>query len=90
MIRKHIWVSGVVQGVGYRFGARHEAERLGVTGWVRNLPDGRVEAICEGDAGDVEAFVRWCRAGPPGAVVREAVAKDETPAGDLGTFDIAR
>jgi acylphosphatase len=48
-VRKHLFISGIVQGVGFRYNARNEARRLGVTGWIRNLWDGRVEAVIEGD-----------------------------------------
>lgn len=64
-----IRVSGRVQGVFYRATAADEARRLGVTGWVRNLPDGSVEAEAGGDRASVEAFVAWCRRGPPYARV---------------------
>src|ERR1041385_5889444 len=63
--RLHVWVSGTVQGVFFRESARAEAERRGVAGWVRNLPDGRVEAVFEGPAVEAEAMVDWCRRGPP-------------------------
>ena len=69
MIRVHLVIKGEVQGVFYRASAREEALRLGLFGWVRNLPDGDVEAEVEGPDETVQDFVRWCRKGPPAAVV---------------------
>lgn len=83
-IRSHVWVSGLVQGVFFRESTRREAERLGVKGWVRNLPDGRVEAVFEGEAGPVAALVAWCRSGPPGARVEGLEERREAPADEAG------
>ena len=69
MARCHIFVSGRVQGVGYRYFARREAMKQGLTGWVRNLSDGRVEALLEGDEDAVAAMLHWCARGPAGAHV---------------------
>jgi acylphosphatase len=66
-------VSGRVQGVAFRWEAQREALKLGVTGWVRNEPDGAVAAHLEGDDQAVDAMVAWCRAGPPAARVRDVV-----------------
>ncbi len=63
-IRAHITVSGVVQGVGYRFFAQRVATQLGITGYVRNLPDGRVEVVAEGKQGAMNAFIEELRRGP--------------------------
>lgn len=71
-------ISGRVQGVSYRASTAHEARRLGLTGWVRNLPDGRVELEAEGMPDAVEALVRWCHEGPPAAKVTD-VGVDELP-----------
>ncbi|HIH43582.1 MAG TPA: acylphosphatase [Candidatus Methanoperedenaceae archaeon] len=68
-VRAHVLVSGRVQGVSYRSSTVDEARRLGIRGWVRNLPDGRVEAVFEGDKDAVEELVGWCRTGPPHARV---------------------
>ena len=70
-------VTGRVQGVGYRAHAQAEARRLGLRGWVRNLPDGRVEALADGDADAVEAFVAWCRHGPSHARVDGVEVSEE-------------
>lgn len=67
--RAHVLISGRVQGVSFRYYTVQEAETVGVNGWVRNLWDGRVEAIFEGQAEDVEHMVNWSRNGPPSALV---------------------
>ena len=69
MIARHVLVAGLVQGVSFRWNTVQEARRLGVTGWVRNLPDGRVEAHVQGDDEAVEALIGWMRRGPRGARV---------------------
>lgn len=88
--RRHVWVSGLVQGVYFRESTRREAEALGVAGWVRNLPDGRVEAVFEGPAGPVSAMVEWCRRGPPSAKVEQVDVKEEAAAGQLQGFQVVR
>ena len=70
--RVHLRVHGIVQGVSFRWSTEREARRLGLTGWVRNRPDGSVEAVAEGPEDALRALVAWCRRGPPGAEV-EAV-----------------
>jgi acylphosphatase len=83
-VRAHIFVTGRVQGVGYRLSTVREARRRGVNGWVRNLADGRVEAVFEGDRGGVEALVNWCRLGPPAAVVQDMDLQWSKPQGLRG------
>ncbi|MFD1589010.1 acylphosphatase [Halorientalis brevis] len=68
-VRAHVFVTGKVQGVYYRANTRDTAREHGVDGWVRNLDDGRVEAVFEGPADDVEALVEWCHEGSPRARV---------------------
>lgn len=70
-----ILVHGRVQGVFYRANARTTATRLGLRGWVRNVPDGTVEAVACGPVGQVEEFVAWCRQGPPAARVDRVVVE---------------
>ena len=68
---KHLVISGRVQGVGFRYSMAEEAERLHVTGWVRNRRDGTVEAVVDGAADAVDTLVAWARRGPPSARVSE-------------------
>ncbi|MEM9157388.1 MAG: acylphosphatase [Cyanobacteria bacterium P01_F01_bin.33] len=80
-------VSGKVQGVGYRFHTQQMARSLDVAGWVRNLPDGRVEAVFEASAVLVERAVQWCHRGSPAARVRAVEVVSEPPEGLQG-FEI--
>ncbi len=82
-------VSGDVQGVGFRWYTREQALTLGLTGWVWNLPDGRVEAVFEGEPDAVERMLEWCRSGPPLARVRSIEVAEEPPEGEEG-FRIER
>jgi acylphosphatase len=87
-VRAHIYVSGRVQGVYYRKNARRSALSLGLTGWVRNLPDRRVEAVAEGERTRVEEFLGWCREGPSMAIVRGLEVAWEEATGEFETFRI--
>jgi len=87
--RVHLNIAGRVQGVCYRMCARDEALRLGLTGWVCNRPEGSVEAVAEGQADDVAVFVKWCRRGPPMAIVRDVKAVYDEPLDTFDTFRIA-
>ncbi len=82
--RSHVWVSGIVQGVGFRLFAERAARRYGVAGFARNLPDGRVEAVVEGPRDAVEGFVAELRRGPHGAAVRHVREEWESPEGLRG------
>jgi acylphosphatase len=77
-------VTGQVQGVFYRDSCRREAQSRGVAGWVRNCPDGSVEAVFEGAPDAVEALVSWARVGPPHASVADVTVEDEQPEGLSG------
>lgn len=74
----HLFVSGRVQGVGFRYFVYETAEREGISGWVRNLPDGRVEIVAQGTVLALEAFVRAVQKGPPSSHV-ESLAKQQEP-----------
>ena len=85
MVRYRVLISGRVQGVFFRDTCRRLAVEHGVAGWVRNLPDGRVEAVFEGLADDVRRLVDWAHRGPRLAVVDEVTVELEPPEG-LGAF----
>lgn len=87
MKRAHVYVSGKVQGVYYRAKTRREARNVGVSGWVKNLPDGRVEAVFEGDGEAVRRMVDWCHEGSPTAVVDSVDVEWEEPEG-LESFEV--
>jgi len=89
MERVHIWVSGKVQGVWYRATTVEEAKKLGLTGWVRNLPDGRVQIVAEGPRESLERLIAWCHEGPPLAVVDEVKVVWEPYTGEFANFSIA-
>ncbi|SEI04537.1 acylphosphatase [Leifsonia sp. CL147] len=75
-------MTGGVQGVGFRWGAREAAHRLGVRGWARNRSDGSVEAELEGEPEQVDRMLDWLRRGPPGAAVDAVAVSDLPPEGD--------
>ena len=77
--RCHLWVRGRVQGVGFRVFALQHAQRWGLAGWARNLPDGRVEIVAEGDIQALEQFVASVRPGPTGARVEDVRVEWEAP-----------
>lgn len=74
-----IKVTGVVQGIGYRYFTRMAANRLGICGWVRNCPDGSVEVFCEGEAGSLEMFVEEVRKGPSGLIAKTFQVVEASP-----------
>jgi len=86
--RAHVYVSGEVQGVFFRDSARGRARELGLSGWVRNLPDGRVEVLVEGPSNGVREMVRWCEEGPPHARVERVDPEYEAARGDLSGFEV--
>ena len=87
-IRRHAIVSGRVQGVFFRDTTQREARRLGVDGWVRNLDDGTVEAVFEGDAPSVEAMLDFCRRGPERARVDRLEVEATQPLEGLAGFEV--
>jgi acylphosphatase len=86
--RAHVYVSGRVTGVFFRYETQTLAEELGVKGWVRNTPDGRVEAIFEGEKELVEQMLDFCRRGPPGARVTDIKVNWEPYKGEFSGFSI--
>jgi acylphosphatase len=89
-VRAEIVVRGRVQGVFFRASAQQEGLRLGLKGEVRNLPDGSVEAIVEGERRAVDDFVAWCKRGPPSAEVEDVHVKLRAPRDEFRTFTVAR
>ena len=81
--RVHLLIGGRVQAVGFRESTRALAGRLELGGWIRNLPDGRVEAELEGAPADVERAVAWCRRGPPDARVDGVELREQDPRGEV-------
>jgi acylphosphatase len=78
-VRAHLYIRGRVQGVSFRYYTRQQAVLKGVSGWVRNLWDGRVEAVLQGDEASVKQVIAWCKHGPTSARVDEVRVKWETP-----------
>ena len=89
-VRAHVFIDGRVQGVFFRDSTRREAERRGLTGWVRNCPDGRVEAVLEGEQEQVARLVEWCGHGPPGAQVRRLEVDWQEYVGEFHSFRLRR
>jgi len=87
-VKVRVRIEGLVQGVNYRYSARQKAQELGVNGWVRNLTDGRVECLMEGNQDKVEALISWCHHGPPGARVKKVTTHWEEYRGDMQGFSI--
>ncbi|KMY66824.1 acylphosphatase [Desulfocarbo indianensis] len=87
-VRAELIIHGRVQGVFFRASTRDEAERLGLKGWVKNLPLMRVEAVLQGPEDRVKQAIQWCQQGPPGAKVTRVEVKWDAPRGDLTGFQI--
>ena len=83
-IRRHVVVHGQVQGVYFRDSVRRLARELGVSGWIRNRPDGAVEAALEGAPDAVERIIEWSHQGPLGARVDQVEVYEEQPSGETG------
>jgi acylphosphatase len=84
VVRRHVFVSGDVQGVFFRDSCKRISEEAGVAGWARNNPDGRVEVVLEGDPSAVQRVMDWCRTGPDMASVDSVDVEEEEPRGDNG------
>jgi acylphosphatase len=89
-VRVHVFIEGKVQGVFYRSWARDTAQRLGLTGWVKNLEDGRVEAVFEGSKGKVDEIIKQCREGSREADVAHIDVNMEDASGELVGFEVRR
>jgi acylphosphatase len=87
-VRVHVWVSGRVQMVFFRASTQHVAREAGLAGWVRNLPDGRVEAVFEGPSDAVRGLVDWCHQGPPTAHVEHVEVAWEPPQNEPEGFRV--
>jgi acylphosphatase len=91
IVRAHIWVKGRVQGVGFRAHVEYSARRIGrLTGWVRNVGYDTVEAIAEGERGDVELLIQAMKEGPRGSRVDESKAEWEEPTKEFDRFGVKR
>ncbi|MBI4123060.1 MAG: acylphosphatase [Parcubacteria group bacterium] len=88
MTRLRIFASGRVQGVWYRRSAQAKARKLGVTGWARNLIDGRVEMLCEGEEKNTQEFLTWAKKGPFFAKVKNVKVQEERHRGEFEDFYI--
>ncbi len=88
MEQLHCWISGRVQGVWFRASTRDEGAQLGLNGWVRNLPDGRVEVVAQGERAPLERLLAWLHQGPPGARVDAVEVCWEAVGERLDAFDV--
>lgn len=86
--RVHAFISGWVQGVFYRSSTKSEAMSMGLTGWVRNLPDGRVELVVEGAPSTVDKLLQWCYKGPDYSRVDKIEVQEETPTKEFDDFSV--
>jgi len=84
----HVYISGKVQGVFFRAVTQKTAIGFNLTGWVRNVPDGRVEAIFEGEDTNIDKMIAWCHIGPPAARVIEVLIEAEPYSGEFRDFSI--
>jgi acylphosphatase len=87
-IRAHLLISGKVQGVYFRYNTQIVSSRHGVTGWVRNLDDGQLEVVLEGEKIDVDHVIRWCKTGPPEAKVEHVEVQYENYTGEFKEFKV--
>jgi acylphosphatase len=87
-VRAHLFITGRVQGVFFRASTQEEAKRHGLTGWAKNLYDGRVEAVFEGEEEKVTSLIAWCQNGPPHAVVQDLSVTVEAYQGEYTDFEV--
>jgi acylphosphatase len=88
MKRVHVYISGRVQGVFFRAETQRTAKGFSLTGWVRNIADGRVEAVFEGEDTNMEKMIAWCHIGPPAARVEEVLTEEEPYIDEFRDFSI--
>ena len=88
MKRAHIFISGFVQGVGFRHFTQRKAEELGLTGWVRNIEDDKVEAVFEGEQQKIQEMIKFCHKGPWMAKVDDVEILWEEASGELEEFEV--
>lgn len=87
-MKKHIFITGRVQGVGFRHFTRKNAEALGVTGWVKNLPDGRVEAVFQGSEEQIEELIQRCKNGPVASYVQDIEVEKDSGDENFDDFSV--
>lgn len=87
-VRVHIFVSGLVQGIFFRSSTKKTAQKLGAVGWVRNLPDSRVEIVAEGEKQKIEELVEWVKEGPAVARVDNLDVEYEEYKGEFNSFEV--
>lgn len=88
--RTRVLISGLVQGVNFRYFTRRTAEQFNVKGWVRNLPGGEVEGLFEGRESDLRRLIEWCQEGPAAAQVDSVAIDWEEAKGEFSTFEVLR
>lgn len=88
MHQAHLKITGIVQGVNFRFTAREMAKSLGLAGFAKNLPDGSVEILVQGEEAAISSFINWCRQGPPTANVKNVHVEWKNAAADFSNFTI--
>ncbi len=88
MKRLHLKIYGRVQGVYFRSSAQSKARELGLSGWAKNIPDGTLETVVEGEAEMLEEYIRWCKKGPAAARVDKVEEKWDEPTGEFKGFSI--
>lgn len=87
-VKTHVFITGKLQGVYFRYKTKDEAQKYGVNGWVRNLPDGRVEAVFEGDKADVDKLIDFVGKGPSGANVLDVNVNWRDYRGEFKEFQV--
>ena len=86
--RVHVFITGIVQGVFFRLQTANKADKIGIVGWIKNLQDGRVEAVFEGEKEAIEEIISFCKRGPPRALVKNIEVQRETYSGEYKDFTI--